>query len=51
MSQKKESQCTPVWGALGQHMGYFETQLGYPFSNIKWSRIQRNKSKNKLNIE
>ena len=44
MSQKKESQCTPVWGALGQHMGYFETQLGYPFSNIKWSRIQHNKN-------
>ena len=44
ISRKKVFQCTPVWGASGQHMGFFGTQLGYPFLNIKWRHIQHYKS-------
>ena len=34
----------PSVGALGQHMGFFGTQLGHPFFSIKWSHIQHNKN-------
>ena len=44
MSWKNVSQCTPVWGALGQYMGFFGTQLGHPFFNKKWSHIQHNEN-------
>ena len=40
---EKMSQCTSVWGALGQHMGFFGTELEHRFFNIKWSHIQHNK--------
>ena len=40
---EKVSQCTPVWDALGQHMGFFGKQLVHHFINIKWSHIQYNK--------
>ena len=44
---EKSAQCTPVWGALVQHMRFFGTQLGHPFLNIKWSQIQHNKNEQK----
>ena len=30
-------------GGLGQHMGFFGTELEHHFFNIKWSHIQHNK--------
>ena len=41
---EKSVQMHPRGGALGQHMGFFGTQLRHLFFSIKWNHIQHNKN-------